>query len=525
MVLYLLLLLVLIISTDSIGRGGSSTNIDKSANKMQFKASSLLGGHKLYMTITSTPSRLDLLASTIDNVMKGVVVPDVIIVYFDKHINEFSQTTPPYLLELLATEVSPGLKLLQFYFDESYGDFNLFIPIVKKAVEKSENCLILTWRDDLYAPERDILNLITYYLGDSSDDFFDSFSPPNCKVKDPRLTSVSRNSRRIGLCNTAPALGLFSAINDETWPTINHLKTELLAFPLVRDGVLFHPSLLYKDAIFDNYFLKKLISDGISIDVGFRLLSWAGFSTCEKSRDFLNTYSSSIDTETLISTEHQMDSLISHLNVLLKHYSTLNADCMDLLSSISFYHSENGIDMEFVRLHQSLSYKCLHESKIYFDDITRSEYGRSHTSHLDDLIYSEFLDNFYSASRLLYQLHNVDILKLFASASGLDRARCAKLTKAADYLDREGLNEKNSDYLTALLSTPDGANLLSDSSKSNFFREQNSVQDLHNYVEDSFESHYSANKYLRACSIHTCSSKYIDLQLHKISQQYNFRQG
>lgn len=215
-----------------------------------------LGGQPLYVSLTTIHSRVYGLASTIESIIEGTILPDHIYIFVSRD---------PYLLDhgvtidFILAEFTGLNKLLLDYpyisiiFTENIGPHRKLLPLLSQ--KWNEDCVILTIDDHEIYAKSTISSLLEYY--NSTD----------------RKAVVALRSRRMGVCGDAPPwrLSAYTQNGKGLWPLASAGRREMLTLPTGTGGVLYRP-IFFHPVVFDRRFLN-LTQTGD--DLMFRLATMA----------------------------------------------------------------------------------------------------------------------------------------------------------------------------------------------------------------------------------------------------------
>ena len=221
-----------------------------------FKASELLGGQQVYISLTSISSRLDTLAPTILSVLHGEILPDMIYIFLsrDKFLIDEGVTVEdlvqkaPALMTLLLNHPT----LISVAFTPNIGPHRKLLPLLAK--KWNDDCIIVTIDDHEIYKRNMLKSLVSGYLASN------------------KSSVVALRTRRIAFCQ-GESSHVWSTADYSTasgfgqWPELGSMHHEMLMLPTGMGGVLYRPR-FFHPVIFDEEFLKLT---GTTDDLMFRL--------------------------------------------------------------------------------------------------------------------------------------------------------------------------------------------------------------------------------------------------------------
>ena len=315
----------------AIGLPKNATMMLSSKGRKRVFASELVGGHPVYMSMTSIHSRIQSVAKTIESLLNGDVLPTHIYLtiskepfMLDKGVNRTS--IPKALLHLSEKNI------FTIVYTENIGPHRKLLPILSKYWK--DYCVIVTVDDDVIYHRSTLAELIKYYILSGRD------------------SVVALRSRRIGLCASNQALEVSEY---KYWPLASYGIREMLQLPTGTGGILYRPD-FFHPIVFDRKFLS-ITSTGD--DIAFRLACMVKdvpvVTACRVSREHGGTAScpdtyriknvggfeklSKIDTNitarylastTIVATTNRKDNLKEVSNINLESIITSNRELLSI---------------------------------------------------------------------------------------------------------------------------------------------------------------------------------------------------
>ena len=205
-------------------------------------ASDMIGGHPVYISLTTISDRISLVAGTVSSILRGEVLPTHVYVMVSKEPymkdNGIEKADIPKDLVRL-TETSP----VSIIYTENIGPHRKLLPILAKFW--NDDCLIVTIDDDVVYAKRTLSELIKYYILSGRD------------------SVIALRSHRIGLCT-----GQGLAVADyKHWPIVGFGIREMLQLPTGTGGILYQPD-FFHPIVFDKRFIDVTKTGD---DIMFRL--------------------------------------------------------------------------------------------------------------------------------------------------------------------------------------------------------------------------------------------------------------
>jgi hypothetical protein len=219
-------------------------------------ASEVTGGKPVYVSVTTIRSRIYGLASTIQSIITGSVLPDHIVIYVSEE---------PYLLDegISSEDIAQEIDTLDFMvseysaisivFTENIGPHRKLLPLLEE--KRNEDCLIVTI-DDHEVYEASMLESLLHFYALTEGE-----------------SIIALRARRMALCKDHPwrCAPYTDAQGYGQWPEAPLLRHEMLMLPIGNAGVLYRPR-FFDNIVFDEE-LRKYTETGD--DLMYRLATMA----------------------------------------------------------------------------------------------------------------------------------------------------------------------------------------------------------------------------------------------------------